>query len=219
MRYADDAVVLCRSKADAEESLRRLGLIMDRLGLKLHPDKTRIVELGLGKQGFVFLGCYLRIVLSQVKGSPTSATRIIRRSAHAGSKAEEEAGKTPRSERLRALLPDLWELVRTRRGALALGLVLMAINRVSGLVLPASTKYLIDDVIGKRQTELLLPIVGAVLAATLIQGTSSFALTQILSKAAQRLIAEMRLKVQSHVGRLPVTYSTPTRRASSSRGS
>jgi group II intron reverse transcriptase/maturase len=68
VRYADDAVVLCRSRADAEESLRRLGIIMERLSLKLHPDKTRIVELGLGKQGFVFLGCYLRIVLSRFKG-------------------------------------------------------------------------------------------------------------------------------------------------------
>ena len=68
VRYADDAVVLCRSKADAEESLRRLGVIMERLSLKLHPDKTRIVELGLGKQGFVFLGCYLRTVLSRFKG-------------------------------------------------------------------------------------------------------------------------------------------------------
>jgi RNA-directed DNA polymerase len=84
VRYADDGVVLCRSKADAEESLRRLGLIMDRLGLKLHPDKTRIVELGLGKQGFVFLGCYLRIVLSHFKGreylfrwpSPRAMNRI-----------------------------------------------------------------------------------------------------------------------------------------------
>ena len=84
VRYADDAVVLCRSKADAEESLRRLGLIMARLGLKLHPDKTRIVELGLGKQGFVFLGCYLRIVLSHFKGleylfrwpSPRAMNRI-----------------------------------------------------------------------------------------------------------------------------------------------
>jgi len=84
VRYADDAVVLCRSKADAEESLRRLGLIMDRLGLKLHPDKTRIVELGLGQQGFVFLGCYLRIVLSHFKGreylfrwpSPRAMSRI-----------------------------------------------------------------------------------------------------------------------------------------------
>jgi RNA-directed DNA polymerase len=67
VRYADDAVVLCRSRADAEESLRRLGLIMERLSLKLHPDKTRIIELGLGKEGFVFLGCYLRIVLSHFK--------------------------------------------------------------------------------------------------------------------------------------------------------
>jgi group II intron reverse transcriptase/maturase len=68
VRYADDAVVLCRSRADAEESLRRIGLIMERLSLKLHPEKTRIVELGLGKEGFVFLGCYLRTVLSRFKG-------------------------------------------------------------------------------------------------------------------------------------------------------
>lgn len=84
VRYADDAVVLCRNQTDAEESLRRLGIIMERLGLKLHPDKTRIVELGLGKRGFVFLGCYIRIVLSHFKGreyvfrwpSPRAMTRI-----------------------------------------------------------------------------------------------------------------------------------------------
>jgi RNA-directed DNA polymerase len=84
VRYADDAVVLCRSRADAEEALLRLGRIMDRLSLKLHPDKTRIVELGLGKQGFVFLGCYLRIVLSRFKNreylfrwpSPRAMNRI-----------------------------------------------------------------------------------------------------------------------------------------------
>ncbi len=67
VRYADDAVVLCRSRAEAEESLRRLGIIMERLSLELHPEKTRIVELGLGREGFVFLGCYLRIVLSYLK--------------------------------------------------------------------------------------------------------------------------------------------------------
>jgi group II intron reverse transcriptase/maturase len=67
VRYADDAVVLCRSRAEAEESLRRLGLILERLSLELHPEKTRIVELGLGRAGFVFLGCYLRIVLSHFK--------------------------------------------------------------------------------------------------------------------------------------------------------
>src|SRR5262245_54189210 len=102
--------------------------------------------------------------------------------------------------------PMVWELVRPRQGMLYLGLVLMAINRVSGLVLPWSTKSLIDDVIGKRQAELLMPIVGAVLLATLVQGATSFTLTQLLSKEAQRLIAEMRQKVQAHISRLPVAY-------------
>jgi len=67
VRYCDDFVVLCRTRDDAEESLRRLGIIMERLSLTLHPEKTRIVELGLGKRGFVFLGCYLRVVLSHFK--------------------------------------------------------------------------------------------------------------------------------------------------------
>src|SRR5436190_7136437 len=82
----------------------------------------------------------------------------------------------------------------------------MAINRVCGLALPASTKFLIDDIIGKRRTDLLLPLVLAVVAATMIQGVTSFTLTQLLSKAAQRLIAELRSKVQAHIGHLPVTY-------------
>ncbi|HWR36929.1 MAG TPA: ABC transporter ATP-binding protein [Clostridia bacterium] len=103
-------------------------------------------------------------------------------------------------------LPEIWRLVRPRRWLLALGLVLMAINRVSGLVLPLSTKYLVDDIIGKRQANLLLPLVGLVLVATMVQGFTSFALTQTLSKAAQKLIAELRIKVQKHVGRLPVSY-------------
>ncbi len=110
------------------------------------------------------------------------------------------------SERLRALWPTIWELVRPRRGLLALGFVLMLINRLSGLVLPLSTKFLIDDIIGKQRRELLLPLVLAVVAATAIQGVTSFTLTQLLSKAAQRLIAELRRKVQAHVGRLPVAY-------------
>src|SRR5512135_3467802 len=103
-------------------------------------------------------------------------------------------------------LPDVWALVAPRKALMGLGLVLMAINRVAGLVLPFSTKFLIDNVIGRRQVQLLLPIVGAVLGATLIQGMTSFALTQLLSKAAQRLIAELRLKVFSHVSRLPVAF-------------
>ena len=114
--------------------------------------------------------------------------------------------KPPRSQRLRALLPEVWSLMRPRRGVLALAFVLMAVNRVAGLVLPGSTKLLVDDVIGARRVDLLLPLVAGVVTATIVQGGTSFALTQLLSKAAQRLIAEMRRKVQSHVGLLPVSY-------------
>ena len=102
--------------------------------------------------------------------------------------------------------PLLRELIAPRRHMLALGLLLMLVNRVTGLVLPASTKWLIDDVIGKRHISLLLPLVGIVVAATIVQGATSFTLTQLLSKEAQRLIAEMRRKVQAHISRLPVSY-------------
>jgi ABC-type multidrug transport system fused ATPase/permease subunit len=103
-------------------------------------------------------------------------------------------------------LPDVWALMKPRRGLLAIGFLLMAINRLSGLVLPASTKYLIDNVIGQKQIRLLTPIVLAVLAATVIQGLTSFTLTQLLSKSAQKMIAEMRRQVQAHIGRLPVAF-------------
>ena len=119
----------------------------------------------------------------------------------------EDHAKHKRSAReVISVLPDVWRLLRPRRGLLAVGFLLMAVNRVSGLVLPASTKYLIDDIIGKRHVELLLWLVGAVLLATAVQGLTSFILTQTLSKEAQRMIAELRRKVQEHVGRLPVAY-------------
>jgi subfamily B ATP-binding cassette protein MsbA len=108
-------------------------------------------------------------------------------------------------------LPEVWALIHPRRRLLALGFVLMVINRISSLVLPASTKFLVDDVIGKKHANLLLPLVGAVLLSTLIQGATSFALTQTLSKAAQRLIAELRSRVQEHVGRLPLQYFDSTK--------
>src|SRR6266852_300323 len=103
-------------------------------------------------------------------------------------------------------LPDVWALIKPRRGLLALGFVLMAVNRVAGLVLPASTKYFVDNVISNRQVELLTPIVLAVLAATLLQGLTSFTLTQLLSKSAQKMITELRRQVQAHIGRLSVSF-------------
>jgi subfamily B ATP-binding cassette protein MsbA len=110
------------------------------------------------------------------------------------------------AERLKAVVPIVWDLMRPRKKLLALGFLLMAINRVSGLVLPYSTRYLIDSVIAKQHVALLKPIVLAVLGATVIQGITSFSLTQLLSKAAQRLITELRERVQRHISRLPVSF-------------
>src|SRR5580704_13421974 len=80
--------------------------------------------------------------------------------------------------RLRKVLPEIWRLVRPRRWLLLSGLVLMAINRVSGLVLPASTKFLIDGVMSRKHPEWLAWIVGGVLVATVVQGITSYSLTQ-----------------------------------------
>src|SRR5580692_10780459 len=112
---------------------------------------------------------------------------------------------------LQAVLPLVWELVRPRRGLLTIGFLLMVINRVASLVLPYSTRYLIDSVIIKRNVHLLKPLVLGVLLATVIQGITSFSLTQLLSKAAQRLIAELRQKVQAHIGRLSVAFHDSTK--------
>jgi len=60
IRYADDFVVMCQTERQAQEALRRIGWVMNRLGLQLHPDKTRQVDLRRGKESFVFLGCTLR---------------------------------------------------------------------------------------------------------------------------------------------------------------
>ncbi len=124
-------------------------------------------------------------------------------------KHSRDKGDTPKrsqSERIREIWPDLREMILPRRKLLALGLGLMIINRVSGLVLPYSTRFLLDNVIDKNQRALLTPLVLTVVAATVIQGITSFTLTQLLSKAGQRLIAELRQKVQQHIGRLSVGY-------------
>src|SRR5881409_2948313 len=101
---------------------------------------------------------------------------------------------------------DLWELIWPRRNLFLLGLILTFINRAASLVLPGSTKFLIDDVVQKHRQDLLIPIAAAVAGAILIQALTSYTLIRLLSTSAQRLIAEMRIKVQQHVGRLPVRY-------------
>jgi subfamily B ATP-binding cassette protein MsbA len=103
------------------------------------------------------------------------------------------------------------ELIREHRGSLTIGLALMVVNRMSGLVLPYTSKFLVDDIIGKHRTELLMPLAAVAAVATLVQGGTSFALSQVVSIAAQRAITEMRKRVQAHVLRLPISYFDSTK--------
>src|SRR6266576_7067992 len=105
---------------------------------------------------------------------------------------------------------DAKDLIWEHRLRLALGMMLMIVNRLVGLVLPWSLKYLIDGVIMKQRSELLLPLALAAGGATVIQAISSFSLSQVLGVAAQRAITEMRKSVQAHVARLPVRYFDST---------
>jgi subfamily B ATP-binding cassette protein MsbA len=102
------------------------------------------------------------------------------------------------------------EIVAARKRRLALGLCLMLISRAAGLVLPAMSKFLVDDVIAKRRAELLWPIALACAAATVVQAATSFVLSQVLGVAAQRAITDMRRRVEAHVARLPVRYFDST---------
>ncbi|MGA2261513.1 MAG: ABC transporter ATP-binding protein [Acidobacteriota bacterium] len=101
-------------------------------------------------------------------------------------------------------------LILEHRARLALGLGLMLISRLAGLVLPASSKYLIDDVIGKQRYDLLPWLALAAGIATLIDAATSFALSQVLGVAAQHAITDMRRSVEAHVVRLPVQYFDST---------
>jgi ABC-type multidrug transport system fused ATPase/permease subunit len=105
---------------------------------------------------------------------------------------------------------DARELIWAHRYRLALGLMIMVVNRLAGLVLPTSSKYVIDEVIMKQRSQLLVPLAMAAGAATVVQALSSFGLSQILGVAAQRAITEMRMSVQEHVSRLPIRYFDST---------
>ncbi len=125
--------------------------------------------------------------------------------------AKAEQAKKKAKLQFKVVLGDSLDLIRARKGRLAIGLLLMAINRITALVLPATTKYLVDDVIGKKNHHLLYLLVLAGGSATIVQALSSFGLTQILGKAAQRSITEMRRTVQRHVGRLSVGFFDQTK--------
>ncbi|MEM7310794.1 MAG: ABC transporter ATP-binding protein [Planctomycetota bacterium] len=111
---------------------------------------------------------------------------------------------------LRGAWGEARALIAAHRRRLALGLVLLVISRVAGLVLPATSKVLIDEVVGAGRAELLLPLALAGGIATLVQAATSFSLSQVLSVAAQRAINDLRKEVQHHVTRLPVGYFDST---------
>jgi ABC-type multidrug transport system fused ATPase/permease subunit len=120
-----------------------------------------------------------------------------------------------KSEKKKPKFDEVWrdarELIVARKGRLALGLLLMFISRLAGLVMPASSKFVIDEVIGKGRHELLIWLAFAAGAATIVQAITSFSLSQILGVAAQRSITEMRKKIEQHVLRLPVSYFDSTK--------
>jgi ABC-type multidrug transport system fused ATPase/permease subunit len=109
---------------------------------------------------------------------------------------------------LKKVWPQVRALIVPRIGLLMAGMALMIVNRVAGLALPYLSKPLLDKVLSPQNShpEWLPRIIGIVFAAMLIQAVTSFSLTQLLSKAGQRLIAEMRRQVQRHVGLLSVAY-------------
>ncbi|MBK6428798.1 MAG: ABC transporter ATP-binding protein [Blastocatellia bacterium] len=111
-------------------------------------------------------------------------------------------------------VPIVWrearELIWSHRARLAVGFGIMFVNRMLGLVLPASSKVLIDEVIGKQRSDLLVTLALVAGAATVLQAVTSFALSQVLGVAAQRVITEMRKSLQAHVARLPVRYFDAT---------
>ena len=136
---------------------------------------------------------------------PGSMSMKAERSSRGGLRAA--AGDLPKKKpELKKVMPEVWRLVRPRRWLLLFGLLLVAINRVAGLVLPLSTKYFIDVVLNHHHPEKLLLLVGLVFFSTAVQAVTSFSLTQLLSKAAQRMIADLRRQVQEHVGRLSVAF-------------
>lgn len=130
-------------------------------------------------------------------------------SAPGGSKLaarDRPAAGGSRLKRLREVLPDLLAIVAPRKWTMILGLFLILVSRAASLAQPLATKYLIDDVLHQKRYALLPRLVLLVGIASLVQGTTGWLLTQIFSRSTQRLIAELRCKLQAHIARLPLLY-------------
>jgi ABC-type multidrug transport system fused ATPase/permease subunit len=123
-----------------------------------------------------------------------------------GKSTTADLSKSRPKPKLKKVMPEVWKLVKPRRWLLLGSFLLMIINRLCSFALPVSSSTLINKVMYGHQMALLPWIIGAVAAATFIQGLTSYTLTQLLSTAGQRLISELRTQVQEHIGRLPVAF-------------
>jgi subfamily B ATP-binding cassette protein MsbA len=104
------------------------------------------------------------------------------------------------------VMPEVWNLVKPFRWLLAGSFLLMIVNRICSLAMPISSRYLINNVMYKHQLDKLPLIAGVVAGATLIQGITTYILNQQLAITGQRLITNLRMRVQQHIGRLPVSF-------------
>src|SRR5436309_6918433 len=136
------------------------------------------------------------------------SSRISRGEGRRGRGEEPKKKKTPP---FRTILKDAVDLVAARKGRLALGFAILFVNRLAGFVIPFMPRYLLDEVLAKGRRELLPTLVAAAAGATVLQAITSYSLFQILGKAAQRSITDMRRAVQRHVGKLSVSYFDQTK--------
>src|ERR1035441_4126761 len=145
--------------------------------------------------------------MGTMRGGAMGLSGRAERSPH-GRGGRGQADLPKRKPNLKKLWPQIRSLVAPRKGLIAAGMVLMVINRMAGLVLPISSKPLLDTVLSQQhpRPDLLPKVIAIVFSAMLVQAVTSYSLTQLLSKAGQRLIAEMRRQVQRHVGLLSVAY-------------
>ncbi len=108
-----------------------------------------------------------------------------------------------------------WEEVRalvwSQRGRLILGFILLGVSRIAALALPASSKFVVDEVIHKQRVEMLGPLALLIVASTLVQAATSLALSRILGVTAQRAILEIRRRLQAQVCRLPMRFYESTK--------
>ena len=144
--------------------------------------------------------------MSTMRGPGLSGGMRAERMPHGRGAKAGQADLPKRKPNLKKLWPQIRALVVPRTSLLVIGLLLMGVNRIAGLVMPYTSKPLLDKVLAAGHSELLPRYIGLVFSAMVVQAITSFSLTQLLSKAGQRLIADMRRQVQRHVGLLSVSY-------------